>query len=79
MSVELIIFVAALVVSVLLFAWLVRVAKSTLRTAVIIAGIALLLQLLFGIGPQDLFQVVVRLLELAWEQVSGGLNQLLKP
>lgn len=79
MSVELIIFVAALVVSVLLFAWLVRVAKSTLRTAVIIAGIALLLQLLFGIGPQDLFQEVVRLLELAWEQVSGGLNQLLKP
>lgn len=79
MSVELIIFVAALVVSVLLFAWLMRVAKSTLRTAVIIAGIVLLLQLLFGIGPQDLFQEVVRLLELGWEQVSRGLNQLLKP
>ena len=79
MSAELIIFVAALVVSVLLFTWLLRVAKSTLRTAVVIAGIVLLLQLLFGIGPQDLFQEVVRLLDLGWEQVSQGINHLLKP
>lgn len=55
-----ILLIAALIVSFLVFTWLVRVVKATIKTAILIALIVLALQLLFGIGPTDL-----------WEQVNG--------
>jgi len=79
MSMELILLIAAVGVSVLLLVWLLRVAKATLRAAVTIAGIALLLQLLFGIGPADLFQEVEQLLQAAWQMVIQALEQQLQP
>lgn len=79
MSNELILLLAALVISVLLFVWLLRVSKTTLRTAVTIAGIALLLQLLFGIGPADLSQEVVNLLQGAWQATVAALEQWTQP
>jgi len=79
MSTELILLIAALGISGLLLVWLLGVVKATLRAAVTIAGIALLLQLLFGIGPADLFQEVRQLLQTGWQMVSQALEPQLQP
>jgi hypothetical protein len=78
MSAELVLLVAALVVSFLLLTWLLRVVKATLRTALALAGIALLLQLLFGIGPGDLGEAVSQLLQGAWTSFQA-LQRLIQP
>ena len=54
MPLELIIFLAALVVAWLIFTWLLKVALASISTALAIAVIVLMLQLIFGIGPQEL-------------------------
>jgi hypothetical protein len=61
-----IILIAALVISFLIFTWLVRVVKATVTTAFTIALLVLLLQLFFGIGPQDIWQEVTAL----WQQMT---------
>jgi hypothetical protein len=55
---EITLIIVALIVSFLVFTWLVQVVKATISTALTIAFIALLVQLLFGIGPQDLLQAL---------------------
>ncbi|MGL5080181.1 MAG: hypothetical protein ACRC8A_01710 [Microcoleaceae cyanobacterium] len=60
---ELIILLAALLISWLVFTWLVKVLKASINTALSIAAIVLVLQLLFGIGPQELFQQLTTLPE----------------
>jgi len=61
---EIVILIGALVVSFLVFTWLLRVAKATFKTAMRVAIILLILQLVFGIGPQAL-----------WEQVQSWLSE----
>lgn len=61
-----IILIAALVISFLIFTWLIRVVKATVTTAFTIALLVLLLQLFFGIGPQDIWQEVTAL----WQQMT---------
>ncbi|MEB3232512.1 MAG: hypothetical protein VKJ64_15995 [Leptolyngbyaceae bacterium] len=61
-----IILIAALVISFLIFTWLIRVVKATVTTAFTIALLVLLLQLFFGIGPQDIWQEVTTL----WQQMT---------
>ncbi|MGK7891648.1 MAG: hypothetical protein AB4042_20150 [Leptolyngbyaceae cyanobacterium] len=63
---NLIILIAALVISFLLFTWLIRVVKATVTTAFAIALLVLLLQLFFGIGPQDIWNEVTTL----WQQIT---------
>ena len=71
MSVELIVLIAALIVSWLVFAALINVVKTTLKTAIAIAAIVLVLQLVFGIAPQALWLQIVQLPQIIWHQVVG--------
>lgn len=58
MPTDLIILIAAMVVAWLIFKWLLNVVKASLSTAMTIAVVVLVLQLVFGIGSQDLWQQV---------------------
>ncbi len=53
-----VIWIGALIVSFLIFTWLVKVVKATIGTAITIAVIILILQLVFGIGPNDLLEQI---------------------
>ena len=55
---EIIIIIGAIFVSILVFTWLIRVFKATLKTAFLIAIILLGLQLLFGIGPSAIWETI---------------------
>ncbi len=72
MSLELIISVVALVVAGLVFTWLFKVVKATLSTAISIAIIVLILQLAFGIGPQELGQQIIQIPQAVWQKVTGN-------
>lgn len=61
MPIDLILLIAALIVSWLVFTWLVKIVKLTVGTALIIAGIVLILQLLFGVNPNQLWQQILNL------------------
>ncbi|MEC4986359.1 MAG: hypothetical protein SAJ37_08215 [Oscillatoria sp. PMC 1068.18] len=61
MSVDLIVVIAAVVVTWLVFTWLVKVLKASFGTAISIAIVVLILQLVFGIGPQDLWEQIINL------------------
>jgi len=63
-----IILIAALAVAFVIFTWFVQVLKSTVSTALTIAFLVLVLQLLFGIGPADLWSQLQQLLQ----QFGGG-------
>ncbi len=71
MPVDLIIFIAAIIVSWLIFTLLVKVVKASISTAILVAVIVLVLQLFFGIGPQDLWQQVTQLPQTLWRLVTG--------
>lgn len=68
MSIDLLIFIAAIVVSWLIFTWLVTVIKATVKTAILIALLVLGLQLIFGIGMTDLWSPVQGFLSKTWEK-----------
>ncbi|MEB3292000.1 MAG: hypothetical protein VKJ24_02450 [Synechococcales bacterium] len=68
---NLILTIAALVVSVLIFIWLVNVIKTTVKTALMIAAIVLLLQFL-GIGPGNAAQYLGQFIQGIWSAVSGA-------
>jgi hypothetical protein len=68
MPVELIVLIAALIVTFLVFTWLIKVVKATLQTALTIAIIVLILQLIFGIGPSQIWQKITELPQLIWQQ-----------
>jgi hypothetical protein len=72
MPVELIILIAAIVVSWLVFTALIKIVKTTATTAIAIAGIILVLQLVFGIGYQDLWQQITQLPQIVWNFVTGS-------
>ena len=77
MVLEIILLIAALVVTWLVFTLLVNLVKTTVKTAIIIAGIVLLLQLAFGIGPQVLLDQIIMLPQTVWTifQDQMGNNQ----
>jgi hypothetical protein len=68
---DLVLLVAALLISFLVFTWLIKVVKATLWTAVTIALLVLLAQLLFGIGPTQLFDQVAALWTSFWQFITG--------
>ncbi|MEM8807785.1 MAG: hypothetical protein AAGF01_17335 [Cyanobacteria bacterium P01_G01_bin.38] len=55
---EIVIVIGAIIVSVLVFTWLLRVVKATLKTAFLVAVILLGLQLFFGIGPSVILETI---------------------
>ena len=66
MSVEIVILIAAMLISWLVFTWLIKVLKASISTAFAIAIIVLILQLVFGIGFQEVWQQIVQLPDTLW-------------
>lgn len=68
MSVEIIAPIAAVIILLLIVAWLFKVLKASIKTILTIAAIFIVLQLAFGINSQDLgqelLQIVARLKQL---------------
>lgn len=71
MSIELITLISAVIVSWLVFTALIKVMKTTMPPAIAIAAIVLILQLAFGIAPQQLWQQITQLPEIFWHLVRG--------
>ncbi|MEG5135638.1 MULTISPECIES: hypothetical protein [unclassified Microcoleus] len=71
MPIELIILIASLLVSWLVFNWAFKVLKASVGTAIALAAIVLAMQLLFGIGPNQLFQHITHLPETLSKIIFG--------
>jgi len=71
MPIELITVIAALIVSWLVFTALIKLLKTTISTAVAIALIVLVLQLVFGINSNQLWQQVLQLPQTLWHLVTS--------
>ncbi|MGL5831954.1 MAG: hypothetical protein ACRC1Z_01830 [Waterburya sp.] len=61
MSLEIIIPLAAAIILLLLFTWLLNVLKSTIKTVLIIAAILIVLQIIFGINSEQIIQGVLQM------------------
>ena len=70
---EIALLVFALIVSFVVFTWLIKVVKATVTTAFTIALIVLALQILFGLGPQDIVQAFSDFWRRLWQTISGGI------
>ena len=55
---EIVVVVGAIAISILVFTWLIRVVKATLKTAFLAALILLGLQIFFGIGPTAILDTI---------------------
>ena len=53
---EIVVVVGAIAISILVFTWLIKVVKATLKTAFLAALILLGLQIFFGIGPTAIWE-----------------------
>ena len=69
---DMILVVVAIIVTFLVFTWLVKVVKATIGTAIAIALLILVVQLLFGIGPVQVWQQVSQVFQSVWQTVMGG-------
>lgn len=69
---EIVLFVAALLVAWAIFTWLVKVVKASVKTAFGIAIVVVILQIVFGIGPQQLWDQVMNLLQPILNLFSGA-------
>ena len=58
---NIILFAAAALISWIVFTWLLRVVKTTLKTAFLVAAIVMVLQLTLGIGPGQVWQQITEL------------------
>ena len=72
MPIDLLILIAALIVSWLIFTALIKIVKTTVSTAIAIAAIVLVLQLAFGVNPQDLWQQITQLPQTLWHTITGN-------
>lgn len=61
---------AAIVITILVFMWLLRVVKATVKTAFLIALLIFALQLI-GIGPDKVLNQIVEMGHYVWQQVGG--------
>jgi predicted PurR-regulated permease PerM len=61
MPLQLIISIAAIVITWLVFTWLVKVLKASIAAALSIASIVLGLQLWFGVAPEKLKEEIIEL------------------
>jgi hypothetical protein len=69
--IDLIVFIAALIVAWLVFTALIRVVKTTLSTALTVAAIVLILQLGLGVQPQQLWQQIVQFPQIIRNLLTG--------
>jgi F0F1-type ATP synthase membrane subunit a len=68
---DLVILIAAILVAIAVFTWLLRVVKATLNTALSIAVVVLITQLVFGIGPGELFAYLQQFWQAIWNSLFG--------
>lgn len=61
---------AAIVITILVFMWLLRVVKATMKTAFLIALLIFALQFI-GIGPDKVLNQIVELGQYLWHMVGG--------
>jgi predicted PurR-regulated permease PerM len=61
MPIELIILLASLFITWLVFSWLIKVVKASLSTALAIAAVVLVLQIVFGINNQQIWEQILNL------------------
>lgn len=71
MSLEIIIPLAAAIILLLLFTWLLNVLKSTIKTVLIIAAILIVLQIIFGINSEQIIQRVLQIGESLQQLIFG--------
>jgi hypothetical protein len=69
---NLLLLIAAIFVTILVFTWLIKVVKATITTALMIAALVLVLQLVFGIGPGQLWQQVSQIPQFLWNLATGN-------
>ena len=55
---EIVVVIGAIAISILVFTWLIKVVKATLKTAFLAALILLGLQIFFGIGPAAIWDTI---------------------
>lgn len=67
MSINLIVIIAAVVVAWLIFTWLLKVLKASVGTALMIAFIALILQIFLGIGFEEVWQTLIQWFQAVWQ------------
>lgn len=67
---NLLLLAGSIVITVLVFLWLVRVIKATLKTALLIAAIVFGLQF-FGIGTDKIFYEINQIVRAIWRLIPG--------
>ncbi len=70
MPIEVIVIVAALIISWLVFTALINIIKTSVKTAVTVAVVVLVLQLVFGIRSEQIIDQIVNLPRVIWENLS---------
>jgi uncharacterized membrane protein len=72
MSLEIIVPIAAAIILLLLFTWLLNVLKSTIKTVLVIAAILIVLQIIFGINSEQIIQGVLQMGERLQQLIFGN-------
>ncbi|AMA10203.1 MULTISPECIES: hypothetical protein [Cyanophyceae] len=67
MPIEIIVIVAALIISWLVFTAFIKIVKTSVQTAVTIAAIVLVLQLVFGIQSGQVITQIIELPRIIWD------------
>jgi hypothetical protein len=65
-SPEVILVIVAIGISILIFTGLIKIVKTTVSTALTVALVLLAVQILFGIGPADIWQQINTWLQNLW-------------
>lgn len=72
MSLEIIIPIAAAIILLLLVTWIIKVFKVTIKTVLIVGGILILLQIIFGVNSQDVMQEMINIVERVQQLIVGN-------
>ncbi len=74
MSLEIIIPIAAAIILLLLFTWIIKVFKVTIKTALIVGVILILLQIIFGVNSQEVMQEIINIVERVQQLIVDNFN-----
>ena len=72
MSLEIIIPIAAAIILLLLFTWIIKVFKVTIKTVLIVGVILILLQIIFGVNSQEVIQEMINIVERIQQLILGN-------
>ena len=72
MSLEIIIPIAAAIILLLLFIWIIKIFKVTIKTVLIVGAILILLQIIFGVNSQQVIQEMINIVERVQQLILGN-------